>query len=145
MKKFLVSVLMLMVFAVVLPISASAQNYCRKSYRSSRYSNAYYGHTGGGRYRRSYNRRSYRQPVYYSSYQPAYYSPRRSYSGYSSRPSFYRRHRNAINIGLGTGGGALIGGLLGGRRGAVIGALAGAGGSALYTYKLRPKQRRYYR
>ncbi len=131
MKKFLVGVLMIMVFAVVLPISASAQDYCRRSYRSARYSNAYYGYNNGARrYRRSYNRRSYRRPVYYSSYR---------------RPSFYRRHRNVINMAIGTGGGALLGGLLGGRRGAGIGALLGAGGSALYTYKLNPKKRRYYR
>jgi hypothetical protein len=44
---------------------------------------------------------------------------------------------------IGTGAGAVLGGLLGGRRGAGIGALLGAGGSALYTYKIRPK-RRYY-
>ena len=44
---------------------------------------------------------------------------------------------------IGTGGGALLGGLIGGRRGAGIGALAGFGGSALYTYKLNPKRRRY--
>ena len=59
------------------------------------------------------------------------------------RPSFYRRHRNLINVGIGIGAGALLGGLFSGRRGAAIGALAGAGGSALYTYKIRPKQRRY--
>jgi len=59
------------------------------------------------------------------------------------RPSFYRRHRNIMNIAIGTGAGMLLGGLIGGRRGAGIGALAGAGGSALYTYKIRPK-RRYY-
>ncbi len=61
------------------------------------------------------------------------------------KPSIYRRHRNLINIGIGTGAGAILGGLIGGRRGAGIGALAGAGGSALYTYKLNPKTRRYYR
>ena len=48
-----------------------------------------------------------------------------------------------INMAIGTGGGALLGGLIGGKRGAGIGALAGAGGSALYTYKLNPKRRRY--
>lgn len=139
MKKFLVGVLMMMVFAVVLPMVVSGQSYCRKNFRSSRYSNANYGYNNS-RYRRSYNRRSsYRQPRYYTSYRPAYYS------SYSRRPSFYRRHRNAINMAIGTGGGAVLGGLIGGRRGAVIGALAGAGGSALYTYRLNPKKRRYYR
>ncbi len=59
------------------------------------------------------------------------------------RPSFYRRHRNAVNVGIATGAGALIGGIAKGKRGAGIGALAGAGGSALYTYKIRPKRRRY--
>lgn len=61
------------------------------------------------------------------------------------KPSFYRRHRNAINIGAGTAGGALIGGIAGGKKGMAIGALAGAGGSALYTYKLKKKKRRYIR
>lgn len=60
-------------------------------------------------------------------------------------PSFYRKHRNLINVGIGTGAGALLGGLFGGKKGALIGALAGGGGSALYTYKLNPKKTRYYR
>lgn len=46
---------------------------------------------------------------------------------------------------IGTGGGALFGGLIGGKKGALIGTLAGAGGSALYTYKVNPKQTRYFR
>ena len=57
----------------------------------------------------------------------------------------YDKHRNLINIGIGTGAGALIGGLLGGKKGALIGAAVGAGGSALYTYKLNPKTKRYER
>ncbi len=61
------------------------------------------------------------------------------------RPSFYRRHRNAVNMAVGTGAGALIGGIAGGKRGALIGTAAGAGGSALYTYKVRPKRRTYVR
>lgn len=59
------------------------------------------------------------------------------------KPSFYRRHRNAINIGAGTAGGAVLGGLIGGRKGALIGAGVGAGGSALYTYVWNPKKRKY--
>ncbi len=61
------------------------------------------------------------------------------------KPSFYRRHRNRVNVGAGTVGGAILGGLIGGKKGAAIGALAGGGGSALYTYKINPKTRRYYR
>ena len=59
------------------------------------------------------------------------------------KPSYYRRHRNRINMAAGTGVGALLGGLIGGRKGALIGAGAGLGGSALYTYKLNPKTRKY--
>jgi uncharacterized membrane protein len=59
--------------------------------------------------------------------------------------SVYDKHRNLINIGIGTGAGALIGALIGGKKGAVIGAAAGAGGSALYTYVFNPKTKRYER
>jgi hypothetical protein len=70
----------------------------------------------------------------------------RSYASttYQKR-SFYDKHRNLINIAIGTGAGALLGGLIGGKKGALIGTAVGAGGSALYTYKLNPKTRRYYR
>ena len=61
------------------------------------------------------------------------------------RPSFYRRHRNVINMGIGTAAGAILGGIIGGKKGALIGAGTGLGGGALYTYKIKPKQRRYYR
>ncbi len=61
------------------------------------------------------------------------------------KPSVYDRHRNLINIGIGTGAGTILGALIGGRKGALIGAAAGAGGSALYTYKINPKNKRYYR
>jgi len=62
-----------------------------------------------------------------------------------NKPSIYKKHRNLINIGIGTGAGALLGALIGGKKGAAIGALAGGGGSALYTYKINPKTKRYYR
>lgn len=59
------------------------------------------------------------------------------------KPSYYRRHRNRINMAVGTAGGALIGGLIGGRKGMLIGAGTGLGASALYTYKLKKKKRKY--
>ena len=73
------------------------------------------------------------------------YRSRTSTTTVYNRPSLYRRHRSVINMGIGTGAGAILGALIGGKRGAGIGALAGGGGSALYTYKIKPKQRRYYR
>ena len=63
----------------------------------------------------------------------------------TKKPSFYRRHRNRINMAAGTAGGAILGGLIGGKKGALIGAGAGLGGSALYTYKIRPKKKKYVR
>lgn len=110
MKKFLVSLMMLLVFATVLPLSAEA---CPRHRH------------------RTYATRRYRT----TSYRTASYVAR--------RPSFYRRHRNMINMAIGAGGGALVGGLLGGRRGAGLGLLGGLGAGALYTYKLNPKRRRY--
>lgn len=68
-----------------------------------------------------------------------------TYYGYTQprQRSFWQKHRDKLTVAMGTGGGALIGGLIGGKKGAIIGALGGAGGSALYTYKLRKRDRRY--
>jgi outer membrane lipoprotein SlyB len=74
-----------------------------------------------------------------------YYRNRTNTTHVYQKPSVYRRHRNLINIGIGTGAGALLGALIGGKKGALIGSAVGAGGSALYTYKVKPKTRRYYR
>jgi hypothetical protein len=115
MKKFLIVMLAFFVFAVTLPMSVDAQS-CRRKVRKSYAS-------------RTYRNNNSRYAV-------------RSYTA-QRKPSFYRRHRNLINIGIATGAGALIGGLLGGRRGAGLGLLGGAGAGALYTYKLNPKRRRY--
>jgi len=72
-------------------------------------------------------------------------SSRRVYYDYQKPQSrsFWQKHRDKLTVAMGTGGGALIGGLIGGKKGAAIGALGGAGGSALYTYKLRNRNRRY--
>lgn len=61
----------------------------------------------------------------------------------SRRPSFVQRHRDILTVAGGAGTGAIVGALIGGKRGAGIGALAGGGGAALYTYKLRHRNRRY--
>src|SRR5687767_4403449 len=136
MKKFLVTTIMFVVFGVGLPLSVEAHNGCsrHRKVRSSYTSRTYY------RRNRGYSRSAYYRNAYYRNGYA--YAPR---TYVSRRPSFYRRHRNVINMAIGTGAGALLGGLIGGGRGAGIGALVGLGGSALYTYKLNPKKRRYYR
>jgi hypothetical protein len=57
--------------------------------------------------------------------------------------SFWEKHRDKITTAGGAVGGALLGGLLGGKKGAAIGAIAGGGGAAVYTYKIRNKDRRF--
>ena len=57
--------------------------------------------------------------------------------------SFWDKHRDKLTVAIGTGAGAAVGGLIGGKKGAAIGALSGAGGSALWTYKLRNRDRSY--
>ncbi|MDQ6788571.1 MAG: hypothetical protein M3033_17340 [Acidobacteriota bacterium] len=148
MKKIIASLLVLFVFMVSVPLAAEAQCSCNtRSYRTARYTPRY----RSARYVRYAPRYRTR---YVPRYQSARYAPRyRTYSsapryrtaGYTAynRPSFYRRHRNLINVGIATGAGALIGGVARGRRGAGIGALSGAGAGALYTYVLNKKKRRY--
>lgn len=61
--------------------------------------------------------------------------------------SVWEKSRDKITVAGGAGAGAVLGGLVGGKKGAILGALVGAGGSALYTYKVRDRddERRYRR
>jgi hypothetical protein len=70
-------------------------------------------------------------------------SSSRVYYDYSRKRSFWDKHRDKLTVAMGSGGGALLGGLIGGGKGAAIGALAGGGGSALWTYKIRNRNRHY--
>ena len=106
--------------------SCNSRNYDSRSYDSRSYDS------------RSYDSRSYDSQGYYDN-STAYYD----YGTQSRGASVWDRHRDKLTVGAGTVGGAILGGLIGGRRGAAIGALAGAGGSALYTYKLRNRGYRY--
>ena len=78
---------------------------------------------------RSANNRTSSNRVYYN-YEP-------------QKRSFWAKHRDKLTVAMGTGAGAAIGGLIGGKKGAAIGALSGGGGSALWTYKLRNRNRNY--
>ena len=128
MKKFLVLSIVLFMLMVSVPLAADAQT-CRATRRSyaSKRSNQRYNARNSNRYRSGYNRRQYVSNEYIK-----------------DGPSFYRQRRNLINLGIATGGGALIGALAGGKRGALIGTAVGAGSGALYTYVLNKKKRRYY-
>ena len=93
---------------------------------------------------RNYDSRIYNSQGYYN--QQGYYDNSNVYYDYGRQNGGQRiwdQHRDKLTVGAGTVGGAILGSLLGGRRGAAIGALAGAGGSALYTYKVRKNRYRY--
>ncbi len=105
MRKYLATIVMMAMVAVMVPFMATSANAQTRRYNRNQ-----------SRYTRSYK-----------------------------KPSVYSRHRNLINIGIGTGAGLLIGALVGGKKGALIGAAAGAGGGALYTYVLNKKTKRYER
>lgn len=64
---------------------------------------------------------------------------------YDGDRSVWERSRDKITVAGGAAAGAVLGGLAGGKKGAIIGALLGAGGSAVYTYKVRDRDggRRY--
>jgi hypothetical protein len=89
-------------------------------------------------------RRAPTRVVYRNSGSTARSSSSRVYYDYQPRQrSFWDKHRDKLTVAMGTGAGAAIGGLIGGKKGAAIGALSGAGGSALWTYKLRNRNRNY--
>lgn len=83
--------------------------------------------------------RHHRRTVYSSQYG----TRRNVYYSYGNRRTFWQKHRDKLTTAMGAAGGALIGGIAGGGKGAAIGTVVGAGGSALYTYKIR-KHRRHY-
>jgi hypothetical protein len=85
---------------------------------------------------RTYSSRTYSSNGAYYDNGAAY--DNRSYYDYNNRNrSVWSRHRDKLTVAAGTGAGAAIGAMTGGKKGALIGALLGAGGSALYTYKIR--------
>ncbi len=75
--------------------------------------------------------------------QTRYRRQRAEAARYDDNRSIWDKHRDKITTAGGAVGGAVIGGLIGGKKGAIIGAIAGGGGAAVYTYKVRNKDRNY--
>src|ERR1041384_4537282 len=67
---------------------------------------------------RRHHRRAYVSQSRYRRVAYNRYYARRPYYAYSTRRSFWQRHRDALTLAIGTGGGTGVGALLGGRRGA---------------------------
>jgi L-aminopeptidase/D-esterase-like protein len=114
MKKLIVTIMCLALFAVA-AMPAAAQ----------------------GRYRRSRVVYAQQQRPYDS--RRGYYD-----YGYRDNRTFWEKHRDKLTTAMGVGGGAMLGGIIGGGRGAGIGAIAGGAGSAIYTYKIRNRHRYPY-
>ena len=94
------------------------------------------------RYRR-FDSSRYEQRVRDSRTGDRVYSGRRN-QGWDRDRSFWDRHRDKLTTAIGAGAGTVVGAAVGGKKGAIIGAIAGGAGSALYTYKLRDRNRRPY-
>ena len=119
MKKGLVSIFCLLVLTLTaLPVGAQTRY---RRYDGSRYEQRVRDYRNGDRV----------------------YSGRR-YNRWDRDRSFWDRHRDKLTTGIGAGAGAVVGAAVGGKKGAIIGAIAGGAGSALYTYKLRDRNRRRY-
>ena len=131
MKKIFAIILTATIFAA-LSMTTFAQGRSRsRNYDSRNYDSRNYDS-------RNYDSRNYNSQGYYDNSQVNY-----DYGTQYRGRSTWDGHRDKLTVGAGTVGGAILGGLIGGRRGAAIGALAGAGGSALYTYKVRKNRYRY--
>lgn len=131
MKRAIAIVVSLMVLSVgALPVAAQSRDRCvNRRVVNSRYDDRYdrrtYRNRDAYRYDRSRRNEDYR------------------YDDYRDNRSVWSRHRDKITTAAGAGGGAIVGGLIGGKKGAIIGAITGGAGAALYTYKIRDKNRRY--
>ena len=123
MKKAIAIVITLFVLSMsALPVAAQTRRYSTRRTAYSRYDGRTYNRYRAERYR------------YDDRYEDDY--------DYRDNRSVWQRHRDKITTAAGAGGGAIVGGLIGGKKGAIIGAITGGAGAALYTYKIRDKNRR---
>jgi hypothetical protein len=141
MKK-LISTLVTLAVLTMAALPAAAQTRNRNCSNGSGY-NGRSDSRYDSRYDRSGNRNSsYRNDGYRNdSYNNNTYS--NDTYRYGQNRSVWDQHRDKITTAGGAVGGAILGGLIGGKKGAVIGAITGGAGAAVYTYKVRDRNRRY--
>jgi hypothetical protein len=128
LKKLFVTIIALIVLSMAaLPAAAQTRGRCAsRSTYNSRYDSRYDRNVSPNR-----NGVTYNDDIRYENYR------------YQDNRSFWEKHRDKITTAGGAVGGALLGGVIGGKKGAVIGAVTGGAGAAIYTYKIRDKNRRY--
>jgi hypothetical protein len=128
MKKFISTVICLVALSMsALPVAAQTRNRYQRTVQNGRYSTRY-----DSRYDNRNNNQVYTEDTY----------PNQDYS-YDQNSSIWDEHRDKITTAGGAVAGAVIGGLIGGKKGALIGAITGGAGAAIYTYKIRDKNRPY--
>ncbi len=150
MKKLISTLICLVALsATALPVAAQTRNRnCSNGNGGDRGGRVRYDTRYDSRYDQSVNRaRGYSSDAYQNTgyrndaYNNDVYSSD-SYR-YGQNRSVWDQHRDKIATAGGAVGGALLGGLIGGKKGAVIGAITGGAGAAIYTYKVRNRNRRY--
>ena len=136
MKRLIATLIALIVLSMAaLPVAAQTRGRCvnRSTYNGP--TNSRYDSRNDSRYDRN---NTYRNDATYN-----YDTYRNDTYRYGDNRSFWSKHRDKLTTAGGAVGGALLGGVIGGKKGAVIGAIAGGGGAAVYTYKIRNKNRRF--
>ena len=136
MKRLIAILVSLIVLSMAaLPVAAQTRGRCvnRSTYsgydtRNERIRNA------------GYRNDSYRDDARYGTYDNDTNS---NDTYYGEDRSVWDKHRDKITTAGGAVGGAILGGLIGGKKGAIIGAVTGGAGAAVYTYKIRDKNRRF--
>ena len=149
MKKLISTLITLAVLSMAaFPVAAQTRGRCSNGNGADRGGRVRYDNRYDSRYDRNVNRDSgYRNDAYQNtSYRNDAYNndvySNDSYR-YGQNRSVWNQHRDKITTAGGAVGGALLGGLIGGKKGAVIGAITGGAGAAVYTYKVRDRNRRY--
>jgi hypothetical protein len=140
MKKLIATLISLMVLSMAaLPVAAQTRGRCARSTYNGRSESRY-----DSRYDTSRNG-SYRNDSYRNDTYDPYNNDTDSNDTYRNgqNRSVWDQHRDKITTAGGAVGGAILGGLIGGKKGAVIGAITGGAGAAVYTYKVRDRNRRY--
>jgi hypothetical protein len=139
MKKLIATFVTLIALSMAaLPVAAQTRSRCAN--RSTNNGRTYTSDARyqAGRYRNDaartdvYRNDSYNNSIYNDDNYP-----------YGQNRSVWEKHRDKITTAGGAVGGALLGALIGGKKGALIGAITGGAGAAVYTYKIRDKNRRY--
>jgi hypothetical protein len=128
MKRAISGIMASALFTIGLFVFGATTTSAQAKYCNDRSNQVRYDRRGGNaRYQQASNQRN-----------------RSNRNYYGKQPNVYDRHRKAVNLSVGTAGGALLGAAIGGKRGALIGAGAGLATGAIVTANQKPRNYRRY-